>query len=110
MSGREDFAEYSDLALSIFKQKLGNVLDGVVVRDYVDHNDDAALFFELQLGKDAPSPLGSEFIYGHLDLRRALEDLGETRFPYLSTRRVAGGASETILRTPEGSVAKKRAS
>jgi len=109
MSAQQDIAEYQQLALRVFKQKLGDLVADVVVREGLDHEEEPALFFEVQIGAAAPVPLGPNFIWAHVDLRRALEERGETRFPYLSTRRTGGGSGEVMLRYPEGPVAKKRA-
>ena len=113
MSAEDKLRDYQELALDVFRKKLGSYVTRIHVREDLDQQAEPALFFEVQLGNAVPLPLGPDFIYAHLDLRRALEDLGETRFPYLSTRRIAGGpgdpgSSDFIMRTPD--MAKKRAS
>lgn len=115
MSAEDKLRDYQELALDVFRKKLGSYVTGIHVREDLDQQEEPALFFEVQLGNAAPLPLGPEFMYAHLDLRRALEDLGETRFPYLSTRRIAGGPSELgpsnfIMQAADRIVAKKRAS
>ncbi len=109
MSAQQEVAEYRELALGVFRQKFGDLIADVVVQEGIDHQEEPALFFEVQIGAAAPVPLGPNFIWAHVDLRRALEELGETRFPYLSTRRTGGGSGEVVSRYPEGAVAKKRA-
>ncbi len=115
MSAEDKLRDYQELALDVFRKKLGSYVTGIHVREDLDQQEEPALFFEVQLGGAAPLPVGPEFIYAHLDLRRALEDLGETRFPYLSTRRIAGGPgdpgpSNFIMQAADRIMAKKRAS
>ncbi len=105
--------DYRQLALELLRRELGPFVADVTVREDFDHDDQPALFFEAVLDASAPADLGMDFVFSHLHLREALEKTGETRFPYLRTRRstTLGLPGDMILKTPSGtgsSVRKRR--
>jgi hypothetical protein len=111
MSARDALSRYREIALDLLRKELSPFVADVTVREGDDFANDAALFFEAHLQSDAPGDFDKSFILAHLYLRRELEGLGESRFPYLVTRRSKGDdrPEDYILKTPEGAVAKRPA-
>ena len=111
MSKSQNFKQYEALALKLLRKELGSFVEKVTVKEDSDCADEEALFFDAYLKSDAPADLGKQFVSGYLLLSRALEKLGEERFPYLGTRRPGANAppKEVILKTRrgEGSLAKR---
>ena len=111
MVQKQTLQSYQSLAQKVLRGELGTYVSKVEVREDYDFADEEALFFEAYLKKDAPRDLGKQFVSAHVLLRRALEALGEERFPYLNTRRPVGDnePTEMFLKTPrrEGSLARR---
>jgi hypothetical protein len=101
--------EYEKLALEVLRAQLTPHISKVVAREATDHAGDEALFFEAYLDADAPLDLGRGFILSHIEMRKALDQVGETRFSYLQTRRPPhdGKPTDFVLKYPEGVVAKR---
>ena len=100
------------VTLKLLRAKLGKFVDRVTIREDVDYDDESALFIDAYLDHTAPSDLGKQFIFSHLYLREKLQEIGENRFPYLTTRRpdTDQRPMDMILnpRTESGSRAKRR--
>ena len=114
MSETQSVKKYEVLALKLLRKELGPFVKKVTIREDIDYDDEPALFIDAVLSERAPADLGKKFIFSHLYLRRELEQIGETRFPYLTTRRPKSDNRPTdyILspKTGQGSRSKRRAS
>jgi len=97
-------AQIQALADKVLRAELGRFgYQGAEVHSGFDHSEEPAVYIAAILGVNAPPLEGATLIDAHVALSRALLAAGEDRFPYLRTKRVAGGApDDIIIGTPRG--------
>lgn len=80
-------AELSDIERVIettVKDRLRGIVDAVETRFEDNQQGEAAIYVDIFLIADAPSPLGQRFTETQLAVMAALEARGERRFPYVA--------------------------
>ena len=87
----ETRSEYVDRISHLIEQtvrsQLGGIVDQVVTRFEDDFEGEPSLFTDVLLNDTAPTDLGWRFATTRVSVLNALKDIGENRFPYLSTKR-----------------------
>ena len=66
------------------KDRLRGIVDAVETRFEDNQQGEAAIYVDVFLTEDAPSPLGQRFMETQLAVMAALEARGERRFPYIA--------------------------
>lgn len=87
----ETRSEYADRISHLIEQtvrlQLGGIVDKVTTRFEDDFEGEPSLFTDVFLNDTAPADLGWRFATTRVAVLNALKDIGETKFPYLSTKR-----------------------
>ncbi|KPF66715.1 hypothetical protein IP69_14300 [Bosea sp. AAP35] len=76
-----------DLVEHIVRAELAEMVETVEVRFADDQQGEPAIYVDVFLNDRAPDNLGKRFVETQLAVMSALEAEGETRFPYLATKR-----------------------
>lgn len=86
MASANRLERYRRIALDVLRRELGPFVAKVDIREDDDHLGEPALFLVAHFDKTAPTELSGGFAQGQFALSRALEEVGETRFPYFQIR------------------------